>query len=224
MRIGVLALQGDFAEHVAMLAGVGRYRGEPLDVCEVRTVEELAAVDGLVIPGGESTTIGKLMGDFGLREPLRRRVEHGMPVFGTCAGAIALARDVDGLVHPLVGLMDISVQRNAFGRQQQSFEADVPIPSLGDRPMRAIFIRAPAITAVGAGVQVMAHLPDGGIVAARQAHLLAASFHPELTGDDRLHRYFAEIVLARKEQCDRRAEDQETRGDMEGRVEAVHEL
>jgi pyridoxal 5'-phosphate synthase pdxT subunit len=196
MRIGVLALQGDFAEHVAMLAGIGCLGGEPLDACEVRTPAELAAVDGLVIPGGESTTIGKLMGDFGLREPLRRRVADGMPVFGTCAGAIALARNVGGLVHPLIGLMDISVQRNAFGRQLQSFEADIHIPGLGDPPMRAIFIRAPAITAAGVGVQVLARLPDGGIIAARQAHMLAVSFHPELTGDDRLHRYFADVVFS----------------------------
>ncbi len=196
MRIGVLALQGDFAEHVAVLAGIGSRGSEPLESREVRTEEELAAVDGLIIPGGESTTIGKLLHDFELLEPLRRRVTEGMPVFGTCAGAIALARHVDGLPRPLIGLMDITVRRNAYGRQLESFEADVPIPVLGDAPLRAIFIRAPSFTAVGDGVQVLAKLPDGSIVAARQNAMLAISFHPELTPDDRLHRYFVDMVLA----------------------------
>ena len=208
-----------------MLAGLGSRGGELLHACEVRTAAELATVDGLVIPGGESTTIGKLMGDFGLREPLRQRVADGMPVFGTCAGAIALARNVGGLVHPLIGLMDISVQRNAFGRQLQSFEADVRIPEIGDPPMRAIFIRAPSITGVGDGVQVLARLPDGAIVAARQGSMLAASFHPELTGDDRLHRYFADIVFSvRKKERSCRAEHQEPGGGLEGGVEPGHEL
>jgi 5'-phosphate synthase pdxT subunit len=196
MMIGVLALQGDFAEHVSMLRRTHMYRGEPLEACEVRSLDQLAGVDGLIIPGGESTTIAKLLNDFGLRDPLRKRVASGMPVFGTCAGAIALARNVGGLPFPLIGLMDLSVQRNAFGRQLQSFEADVPIPAVGDPPVRAIFIRAPAITAAGDGVQVLARLPDGSIVAARQENMLAASFHPELTGDDRLHRYFADIVFS----------------------------
>jgi pyridoxal 5'-phosphate synthase pdxT subunit len=195
MRIGVLALQGDFAEHAAVLARIGSHGSEPVEGREVRTAEQLAAVDGLIIPGGESTTMGKLLHDFALLEPLRRRVAEGMPVFGTCAGAIALARHVDGLPRPLIGLMDITVRRNAYGRQLESFEADVPLPVLGDEPLRAIFIRAPSFTAVGEGVQVLAKLPDGSIVAARQNAMLAISFHPELTPDDRLHRYFIDMVL-----------------------------
>lgn len=179
-----------------MLQGIRTHRGEALEANEVRSVDQLADVDGLIIPGGESTTIGKLLNDFGLREPLRQRVAAGMPVFGTCAGAIALARNVGGLPHPLIGLMDLSVKRNAFGRQLQSFEADVPIPAIGIPAMRAIFIRAPAITAAGDGVQVLARLPDGSIVAARQRNMLALSFHPELTRDDRLHAYFADIVFS----------------------------
>jgi 5'-phosphate synthase pdxT subunit len=190
MKIGVLALQGAFIEHKNILDSI------KIEAIEVRLPADLEGLNGLIIPGGESTTIGKLLNDFGLREPLRQRVASGMPVFGTCAGAIALARDVGGLPHPLVGLMDLSVQRNAFGRQLQSFEADVPFPAFGDPPVRGVFIRAPAITAAGEGVQVLARLPDGSIVAARQRNMLAASFHPELTGDDRLHRYFADIVLS----------------------------
>jgi 5'-phosphate synthase pdxT subunit len=185
VKIGVFALQGDFAEHAAVLRRLGAEGPETIEAEEVRTARQLSEVDGLVIPGGESTTIGKLMLDCGLLDPLRQRISAGMPVFGTCAGAIVLAR---------FGLMDLRIRRNAFGRQLQSFETDVPIPELGDPPVRAIFIRAPAITAAGTGVRVLGRLPDGSIVAARQEHMLAASFHPELTGDDRLHRYFAGIV------------------------------
>lgn len=194
MRIGVLALQGDFSEHVTMLGRIGTHRSQRVEVSEVRTAEQLAEVDGLVIPGGESTTIGKLLRDFAILEPLRRRVEEGMPVFGTCAGAIALARNVDGLPCPLIGLMDISVRRNAYGRQLESFEIEVTVAGLGDPPMRAVFIRAPSFLSAGAGVNVLARLPDGEIVAARQDTMLAISFHPELTPDDRLHRYFAGMV------------------------------
>jgi len=196
MTIGVLAMQGDFSEHVAVLGRVGTQRGEPVQAREVRNRADLEEVDGLIIPGGESTTIGKLLRDFDLLDPLRRRVQEGMPVFGSCAGAIALARNVGGLPRPLIGLMDITVQRNAYGRQLQSFETDLPIPEIGDPPMRAIFIRAPSFTSAGPGVSVLARLPDGAIVAARQRAMLAISFHPELTGDDRLHRYFADMVLS----------------------------
>jgi len=196
MRIGVLAMQGDFSEHVAMLDGMRVQQGEPVEPLEVRNRAQLNAADGLIIPGGESTTIGKLLRDFDLLDPLRERVRDGMPVFGSCAGAIALARTVGGLEQPLIGLMDIGVQRNAYGRQLQSFEIDLPIPDLGERPMRAVFIRAPSFTAAGDGVRVMARLPDGSIAAARQRAMLAISFHPELTGDDRLHRYFADMVLS----------------------------
>jgi len=185
-RVGVLALQGDFAEHVATLRRLGA------EVREVRLPVDLAAVDSLVIPGGESTTIGKLLVDFHLLEPLRTRVADGMPVFGTCAGAIVLARDIGGLDQPLIGVMDITVKRNAFGRQLQSFEASVPLPAIGGGPMRAIFIRAPAIASVGPGAEVLARLTDGTIVAARQGPLLATAFHPELNHDDRLHAFWLE--------------------------------
>jgi len=195
VTIGVLAMQGDFAEHMGMLHRMPTHGGERVQPLEVRTLGEMAACDGLILPGGESTTIGKLLRDFHLLEPLRERVREGMPVFGSCAGAIALARTVRGLDQPLIGLMDISVQRNAYGRQQQSFEIDLPVPDLGERPVRAIFIRAPAITSAAPGVSVLARLPDGSIAAARQRTMLAISFHPELAGDDRLHRYFADMVL-----------------------------
>lgn len=194
MKIGILALQGDFAEHAAILRGLNANCFECIDVVEIRTARQLSEIDGLIIPGGESTTIGKLMKDCGLLDPLRERITAGMPTFGTCAGAIVLARDIGGLRQPLIGTMDLSMRRNAFGRQLQSFEALLPIPVLGDPPMRAVFIRAPAIASVGAGGEVLARLPDGTIVAARQGHMLVAAFHPELTGDDRLHRYFIELI------------------------------
>ena len=187
--IGVLALQGAFSEHLAMLRRIGA-RARP-----VRLPGELAEVDALVIPGGESTTIGKLLVDYALLEPLRERVRAGLPVFGTCAGAIMLARDI-GRDQPLLGVMDMVVERNAFGRQLQSFEADLPLQGLAGPPLRAVFIRAPVIASVGPGVQVLARLPDGRIVAARQGPLLATAFHPELTDDQRLHRLFVREVAA----------------------------
>ncbi|MGO9308537.1 MAG: pyridoxal 5'-phosphate synthase glutaminase subunit PdxT [Spirochaetia bacterium] len=195
MRIGVLALQGDFFEHAAVLRGLG------VEAVEVRKARQLSELDGLVIPGGESTTIGKLMQDCGLLGPLRERIAAGMPAFGTCAGAIVLARDIGGLDQPLIGIMHIRVRRNAFGRQLESFETLLPIPALGDQPMRAVFIRAPAIISAGDGVEVLARLPDGAIVAAREAHMLAATFHPELTGDGRLHRYFVELVRTARDRA-----------------------
>ncbi len=200
LRIGVLALQGDFAEHAAMLRRVdGRDGvGDSVAVLEVRLPAELAAIDGLIIPGGESTTIGKLMAAYDLLEPLRRRIAAGLPVFGTCAGAIVLAKDVGGLAQPLVGALDVVVRRNAFGRQLQSFETDLALPALGEPPLRAIFIRAPAIVAVGRGVEVMARLEDGTVVAVRQGNLLATAFHPELTDDTRLHTYFVRLAAQHK--------------------------
>ena len=200
MRVGVLALQGDFAEHVAMLRQIG------VEADDVRLPEQLAGLDGLIIPGGESTTIGKLADDFELIEPLRRFAANH-PVWGTCAGAIFLSKDVHRQ-QPLLGLMDIRIERNAFGRQVASFEVDLEIPVLNKvassppemvesrdteghpRPYRAVFIRAPLIESVGEGVDVLAALPDGRIVAAQQGNWLATSFHPELTDDDRFHRYF----------------------------------
>jgi len=159
----------------------------------VRRPEQLDDVDALVIPGGESTTIGKLALLYGFIPKLKERVADGMAVWGTCAGAIFIARDVPGHPHPLAELMDITVRRNAFGRQLDSFEADLDVPALGSDPFHAVFIRAPLIEAVGPGVEVLSQLEDGRIVAARQDHLLATSFHPELTHDGRFHDYFLKL-------------------------------
>lgn len=183
-QIGVLALQGAFLEHVQMLTRLGAA------VREVRLPADLAQVDALVIPGGESTTIGKLMARFGLDDAIRARARDGMPIWGTCAGMILLARDIGGLQQPLLGLMDIAVERNAFGRQVDSFEAALDVPALAPSPFPAVFIRAPLIRTTGGGVEVLARLDDGRVVAAREGNLLATSFHPELTRDDRFHRYF----------------------------------
>jgi 5'-phosphate synthase pdxT subunit len=190
-RIGVLALQGDVAEHQRILTEAG---AEPVPV---KRAEQLDAIDGLVIPGGESTTIGKLLRRFDLLEPLRSRVRQGFPVFGTCAGMILLADQISDAAadQPSIGGMDISVRRNAFGRQVDSFEADIDVPALGQEPLHAVFIRAPVIERAGEGVEILAALPDGRCVAARQGSLLAAAFHPELTDDQRMHRYFVEDVV-----------------------------
>lgn len=155
----------------------------------VRTREEISAVDGLIIPGGESTTIGKLLTRFGLLEPIRERIREGMPVFGTCAGAILLAKEIEGSDQDRLGVMDIAVMRNAYGRQIESFEADVDVPSISGDPVRGVFIRAPIITSTGPGVEVLGTFEDHPVVV-RQANLLAATFHPELAGDRRLHSIF----------------------------------
>ncbi|GAC1436335.1 MAG: pyridoxal 5'-phosphate synthase glutaminase subunit PdxT [Chloroflexota bacterium] len=189
VTIGVLALQGAVAEHVATLHRLG------VQTVEVRLPWQLDGLDGLIIPGGESTTIGKLATTYNLRDRLRAFIAAGSPVYGSCAGLIMLADRLDqGQDQPLLGGMDMTVRRNAFGRQGQSFEQSVPIPALGSgTPFRAIFIRAPLITAVGPGVDVLAQLPGGGIVAARQGNLLATAFHPELSDDLRLHALFLEM-------------------------------
>lgn len=192
MKIGVLALQGDFAEHIAILERIG------IEACQVRLPDHLEALDGLIIPGGESTTIGKLAHDFNLIEPLKKFGEV-KAVWGTCAGAILLSKDARRQ-QPLLSLMDITVERNAFGRQVASFEIDLDIPALNgldqehNRPFHAVFIRAPLIESVEGTAQILATLPDGSIVAAQQGNLLATSFHPELTQDDRIHRYFISLV------------------------------
>jgi 5'-phosphate synthase pdxT subunit len=187
MKIGVLAIQGDFAEHIVMLKRLGAA------TAEVRLPAHLIGLDGLIIPGGESTTIGKLSMDYGLLEPLREFGKNHA-IWGTCAGAIFLSKDARRS-QPLLGLMDITVERNAFGRQVDSFEADLSIPELGqDGPYHAIFIRAPIIEMVRDGVKVLSALSDGRIVAARQGKLLATSFHPELTGDARFHEYFLSLA------------------------------
>lgn len=187
MKIGVLALQGAFIEHRKMLESLGA------EAVEVRLPLQLDDLDGLIIPGGESTTIGKLAVSYGLIEPLREFARQ-RPTWGTCAGMIFLAKDIGIDRQPILGVMDIAVNRNAFGRQIDSFEADLPISVIGDLPFHAIFIRAPIVTAVGPEVEVLAQLGDERIVAAQQGHLLATAFHPELTGDARLHNYFLEIV------------------------------
>jgi 5'-phosphate synthase pdxT subunit len=191
MKIGVLALQGDFAEHILMLKGLG------VEASEVRLAGQLDSLDGLIIPGGESTTIGKLATDFGLMEPLRQYGGRNA-IWGTCAGAIFLSKDVSR-EQPLLGLMDIRVARNAFGRQVDSFEADLDVSELKqatgtDGAFHAVFIRAPIIESVSGDAKVLASLPDGRIVAAQQGHFLATSFHPELTGDSRFHEYFLSLV------------------------------
>jgi 5'-phosphate synthase pdxT subunit len=188
--IGVLALQGDFREHVEAL------RRMDVAAREVRRLAELDGTDGLILPGGESTTIGKLMVRAGLDGPIRARAAAGYPIWGTCAGMILLAKDIGGLDQPLLGLMDIRVRRNAFGSQRDSFEADLPMPAVASAPVRAVFIRAPLIEAIQPGVEVLARLADGRIVAARQRNLLATAFHPELTPDRGVHRYFLRLAGA----------------------------
>ncbi|MBZ5499944.1 MAG: pyridoxal 5'-phosphate synthase glutaminase subunit PdxT [Acidobacteriia bacterium] len=186
MRIGVLALQGAFVEHIRVLKSLG------VDTAEVRKPGQLSNLDGLILPGGESTTFGRLATTFGLMEPMRAFCSSGKPVWGTCAGMILLAKDA-GCDQPRIGALDVKVERNAFGRQVESFEADLDIPVLTPpAPFHCVFIRAPLIASAGIGVEVLARLPDGTIVAARQNNVLATSFHPELTNDNRFHRFSIE--------------------------------
>ena len=185
--VGVLALQGDFAEHEAVLRGLGA------ETREVRLPAHLEGLDALIIPGGESTTISRLMALYGLLEPLRAFAAR-RPVWGTCAGMIVMAKHATDLDLETLGLVDISVQRNAFGRQVDSFETELPIDEVEGGPVRCVFIRAPLIREAGAGVKVLAAIEGQGIVAARQGHLLVTSFHPELTGDTRLHAYFLSLA------------------------------
>ena len=189
MRIGVLASQGAFAEHIAIL--------HQLEVVAlpVRLLRELTGLDGLIIPGGESTSIGQLMQDYNLTNEIKNMAENGLPIFGTCAGMILLARFVtSGLDIKPLGVMDITVRRNAFGRQKDSFETDISIPALGEKPFPAVFIRAPVIEQAANGVEILAKLADGTSVAAKQGKLLASAFHPELTTDRRFHQYFLNIA------------------------------
>ena len=194
--IGVLALQGDFREHAEALNRIG------VSSLKVRTLEELDQVAGLIIPGGESTVMQKLSVAYGLFDPIRDRIRAGLPVFGTCAGLIMLADQItDGIVgQETFGGLDVTVQRNAFGHQVDSFEVDLDFAGVADGPVHAAFIRAPLITRVGPDVEVLASIPAdglhpaGGVVAVRQGNLLGISFHPEVTGEDRIHRLFADMV------------------------------
>lgn len=181
--VGVLALQGAFREHVAAVTRLGA------TAREVRQLKDIDGIDALIIPGGESTTMGKLLNEWNMLEPLRQRILDGMPVYGSCAGLILLCCEIENSDQPRLGVLDATVRRNAFGRQVDSFETDLNIPEIGADPIPAVFIRAPVITGVGAGVTVLAEV-KGQAVAVRQNNILATSFHPELTPDTRMHSYF----------------------------------
>ena len=187
-KIGVLALQGAFIEHIRCLRKLG------VDAFPVRLPQELEGLHGLVIPGGESTVMAKLMQSYNMTGIIRELVSGGLPVFGTCAGMIFLSKSASQLNSGMIGAIDIEVTRNAFGRQIDSFETDITIPPLGEMPFHAVFIRAPLITKTGPGVEILARLEEGIGVAARQGKVLVCAFHPELTDDIRFHRYFLEII------------------------------
>jgi 5'-phosphate synthase pdxT subunit len=191
-RIGVLALQGDFREHIQVLTGLGA------DAVPVRRPEELGPLDGLVIPGGESSVMDKLARAFGMQQPLRDAIAGGLPVYGTCAGLIMLAdRVLDAIEgQQSLGGLDVEVRRNAFGSQVDSFETDLDVPVLGEVPVHAVFIRAPIVESLGAAASALASLEDGRVVAVEQGNLLGTSFHPEMTGETRFHRYFLDKVRA----------------------------
>jgi 5'-phosphate synthase pdxT subunit len=190
LRTGVLALQGDFAEHIAVLKRL------KVETVEVRLPRDLDGVDALIMPGGESTTFSYLMDLYHLKEPIREMAGAGVPIWGTCAGLIMMARELTEDQPIPLRLMDIQVIRNAFGRQVDSFEADVDVEPLGPEKFTAVFIRAPVIAQVGEGIRVLSRLEDGRPVAVQQGNLLGTSFHPELTDDPRLHRYFLSLVPA----------------------------
>jgi 5'-phosphate synthase pdxT subunit len=196
MKVGVLALQGDFREHLATLSDLGA------DSCEVKTLADLQSVDALVLPGGESTTISKLAVAFGLMEPIRKAIAAGLPVYGSCAGMILLSKTIldPASGQESFGGIDISVRRNAFGRQVDSFESDLTVKGISGDPVRAIFIRAPWVESAEAGVEVLASVKIEGVehpVAVRQGKALATSFHPEISGDNRIHRFFLEEICQR---------------------------
>jgi 5'-phosphate synthase pdxT subunit len=188
MRIGVLALQGAFREHLDTLAAIG------VEGVRVREPADLEGLSGLILPGGESTTMRGLIERWGLRQPIMDFAESGAPVFGTCAGMIVLSREIAGGEEPILPLLDVTVERNAFGRQLESFEADLDVDVLGARPVHAVFIRAPIIDRTGPGVDVLARLDDGRIVAVRERNIVATSFHPELAGETRFHRLVATMA------------------------------
>ncbi|MET3637131.1 MULTISPECIES: pyridoxal 5'-phosphate synthase glutaminase subunit PdxT [Curtobacterium] len=189
-RIGVLALQGDFREHIASLTELGA------DVVPLRRPEEIDALDGVVIPGGESSVMDKLSRTFGVAEPLGAAIRDGLPAYGTCAGMIMLSSRIAAGIpgQQTLDVLDTTVRRNAFGNQNDSFETDIPMPALGEAPVHAVFIRAPVVEEHGAGVQVLGALADGQVVAVQQGNVLASAFHPEVAGEDRFHRRFLDLV------------------------------
>jgi 5'-phosphate synthase pdxT subunit len=193
MKIGVLALHGAYLEHMRVLEGIG------VEPVAIRLPEHLDGVAGLIIPGGESTTMRILSARWGLREPVMELARSGAPILGTCAGMIVMATEIAGGEEPVFPLLDVTVRRNAFGRQVDSFETDLVMPLVGDRPIRAIFIRAPIVERVGAGVEVLATLPEGRVVAVRQRNVMATAFHPELAGETRIHRLMATMAAEHAE-------------------------
>lgn len=186
-KIGVLALQGAFREHINIIKRLGH------EAIEVRKLEDLNRIDGLILPGGESTAMGKLLDDFNLKKPLNKRIKEGLPTWGTCAGMILLAESIEDNELNHLGTMSIKVKRNAYGRQLDSFKTDLSIPSVSDRPLPLVFIRAPLVTDISEGVDILATVNDE-IVAVRQKHMLATSFHPELTDNMDFHRYFIKMI------------------------------
>jgi 5'-phosphate synthase pdxT subunit len=188
MNIGVLSLQGDFLEHIQILKGLN------IKTREVKLPKDLEDIDGIILPGGESTTIARLLDEFNLTQALKQKIKNGLPVWGTCAGMILLAKKIIQDKPIPLGLIDITVKRNAFGRQIESFQIPLKIKSLGSKPLLATFIRAPIISEIGEDIEVLATLEDGTIVAAQQKNILVTSFHPELTTDTRLHEYFMKVV------------------------------
>jgi pyridoxal 5'-phosphate synthase pdxT subunit len=188
MKIGVLAVQGDFAEHLDMLEAIG------VEGIAVRRPEQIEGVSGLILPGGESTAIRRLIDRWGLREPILDLARRGAPIFGTCAGMIVLSREIEGGEPTVLPLLDVTIARNAFGRQLDSFEADVQVPVLGDQLVHAVFIRAPIVERTGPDVDVLARLDDGRVVAVRERNVVATAFHPELAGETRFHRLVAAMA------------------------------
>lgn len=192
MKIGVLASQGAFAEHINILDALG------VETALIRLSPELAGLDGLIIPGGESTTISRLLRDSGLANEITNLAANGLPILGTCAGMILMSNNTSGSGMVSLGLMSISVKRNAFGRQRESFETDISIPVLGEKPFPGVFIRAPLIEQSNSNVEILCRLNNGTIVAARQGKLLASAFHPELTNDPRFHQYFLDVAAGHR--------------------------
>jgi len=188
MRIGVLAVQGDFAEHLETLRAIG------VEGVDVRRPDQLSDVSGLILPGGESTAIRRLIERWDLREPILDLARRGAPLFGTCAGMIVMSREIRGEEAPVLPLLDVTVARNAFGRQLDSFEADLQVPVLGDQPVHGVFIRAPVVERTGPEVDILARLDDGRVVAVREKNILATAFHPELAGETRFHRLVAAMA------------------------------